>query len=115
VKNVVFEKLPSLVIVTTDVLEEHISTIIKVTRIGELGTTLAATSNSSTHMVFIRWGLRLLVAANVVPSSPSLVTLEMKAPNSSETSVLKRATRCNITEYGILHNHRRENLKSYTV
>jgi hypothetical protein len=33
----------------------------------------------------------------------------------SETSVLTGATRRNIPEYGILHTHRRENLKSYVV
>jgi hypothetical protein len=33
--------------------------------------------------------------------------------SSSETSVLKRTTRRNIPEDGILHSHRRENLKSY--
>jgi hypothetical protein len=34
---------------------------------------------------------------------------------SSETSVLTRATRRNILEDDILHSHRRENLKSYTM
>jgi hypothetical protein len=35
--------------------------------------------------------------------------------SSSETSVLTRATRRNIPEETILHNHHRENLKSYTL
>jgi hypothetical protein len=39
---------------------------------------------------------RLVVTANVVPSSPILVTLMMKALGSSETSVLIRGTRSNI-------------------
>jgi hypothetical protein len=37
----------------------------------------------------------------------------MEALISTETSVLTRTTRRNITEDSILHSHRRENLKSY--
>jgi hypothetical protein len=57
---------------------------------------------------------RLLVTANVVPSSRILVTLMMKALSYFESSVLTRATWRNITEDAILHSHRHENLKSYT-
>jgi hypothetical protein len=56
---------------------------------------------------------RLLVTPNVVPSSPILVTLKMEALRSSETLFVTRATWRNITEHGILHSDRRENLKSY--
>jgi hypothetical protein len=56
-------------------LEELSASIIRVTRIGELGTTLAAVS--CMH--------RLLVIANVVPSSPILVTLMKEALRSSQS------------------------------
>jgi hypothetical protein len=45
----------------------------------------------------------LLVTANIVLSSPVLVTFMMEAPRSSETSVLTRATHRNTPEDGVLH------------
>jgi hypothetical protein len=52
--------------------------------------------------------LLLLVTANVVPSSPILVTLMMEAMRPSETSVRTRITQRNIQEDGILHSHARK-------
>jgi hypothetical protein len=90
-------------LVRTDVSEELSASIIRVTRIGELGTMLAIIFS---HFVFLRSMCQLLVMANVF-SSPILVTLIM------ETSFLTRATRCSITEDAILHSHCHENLISY--
>jgi hypothetical protein len=70
-------------LVRTDVSEEHMASTVSVTRIGGLGMS-AVTSNRSTR--------RLLVTANVVPSSSILVALMIKSIYSSETSILTRAT-----------------------
>jgi hypothetical protein len=53
------------------------------------------------YVVFLRRVLRLLVTANVVPSSPILVTLMMEAIRSSETSFLIKATKNTIPDDGI--------------
>jgi hypothetical protein len=58
--------LRHVALVRTGVSEELSAILTRVTKVGELGTTLAATNNR------VR---RLLVAASVVPCSPILVNL----------------------------------------
>jgi hypothetical protein len=70
--------LRRVALVRIDVSEELSASIIRFTRIGEIGTMLAVTS----HGVFLRRVRRLLVTANV-PSSPTLVTMMMKALSPS--------------------------------
>jgi hypothetical protein len=87
--------LHRVALVRTDVSEELSASIIRVARIGELGTTLAVTNNRRTlrrhtkgiDLVCLRSVCRLLVTTSVVPSSLILVTLINEALSSSETSV----------------------------
>jgi hypothetical protein len=85
--------LQRIALVRTNVSEELISSIIKLTGIGSV--------------------LRLLTTANGVRNSRILVKLMKETIRSSETSNLTRATRRHIAEDGMLHSHFRGNLKSY--
>jgi hypothetical protein len=74
--------LRRVALVRTDISEERIASIIRATRIGELGTTLAVISSL----------LCLLLIANVVPSSPIFVILMTEKILSSKPSVSLRRT-----------------------
>jgi uncharacterized membrane protein len=95
--------------VRTNVLEEHIASIIRMKRTIMLGTTLAVISN------FLHNVLQLVVTANTVPSLLALFTLMMYVIHSSEKSVITRATWCHVTGEGILHSQCCENLKYYKI
>jgi hypothetical protein len=57
----------------------------------------------------------MLIIANDLSISPTLIALMMGAVRSSETSDPTTAIHLQISEEYILHIHRRENLKSYTA
>jgi hypothetical protein len=102
--------LRRVALVRTDVSEELSASFIRATRIGELGTTLAVTSNRHTLLVFLRSVRRLLVTASVVPSSCH--------PDDGGAKFLRdvdsyKSHAANIPEDAILHSHRRENLRFY--
>jgi hypothetical protein len=94
--------LRRVALVRTDFSEEHTISVMRVTKIGELGTTLGLTNNRNTlrrNAMLVFW---LLVTANVVLISPILVTLMMEVVLSSKTPVHTRASRYDIPEDGIL-------------
>jgi hypothetical protein len=102
-----FGKFRRVDLARCDVSEESAASIIRVTRIDELRSALAVTSNRRK----LRRNDILVVTANV-PSTQIFVTLMMEAIHSTETLALTRATQRNISEDDILHGRRRENSKS---
>jgi hypothetical protein len=89
-------------------LEEHIASIIRVTRICALGTKLAVTSNRRTMRRNTTSLLQLLVTASIPSSHASSCHLIMDAIRSSEAAV-------HVPKDRILHCYRREHIISYMV
>jgi 3'-phosphoadenosine 5'-phosphosulfate sulfotransferase (PAPS reductase)/FAD synthetase len=92
-----------LALAKTDILEEHIASIIRAKRMNEI------------ILVFLCNVPQLLVPANIVPSPLILLNILMEAIYSFETYVITIVTLLHIPEDDILHGNRLENLKSYIV
>jgi hypothetical protein len=135
--------LRRVALIRTDVSEKHIFSIIRLTRIGELGTTLAVTSNWSklrrtTGYFLARWLLPPWWRGYVPPKrrflhEPQGVTSQKTSFYSHSRENLKSyialtgwslqqrynvfPVRCQLGSYipeaNILHSHCRENFKSY--
>jgi hypothetical protein len=71
--------LRRVALVRTDVSEDLSPSFIRTTRIGDLGTTVAVSSNRRT----LRRNTKLVFIVSVVPSSPIPVTLMKEALSSS--------------------------------
>jgi hypothetical protein len=106
------EILCRVALARTKVSGASIASIIRVTKIDELGTTPTVRNNRG-RLRILRSALHLLVTADVVNSPSILFTPMIEAICPSETSVLTSATRRHIPEYGIFHSHCRENFKPY--
>jgi hypothetical protein len=59
--------------------------------------------------------LQLHLLARAGFSLADFSILKMEAIRFSETSVHAKTARLHIPEYGILHSHRRQNLKAYII
>jgi hypothetical protein len=113
------ETLRRAALVRTDVSEELSASIIRVTRTGELGITLAVTSNRGTLRRNTGVTRRNIPGNGILHSHRrenlnSYIALTGWALyRSGNVSPMRYELGSYIPEDDILHNHRRENLKSY--
>jgi hypothetical protein len=109
-KNAVFWDVTHVALVRTYVSEEHSASIIRVTRIGELGT-LAVTSNRRTLRRNTKY---IFVAYHHRENFKSYIALTGWAPyRRRNVSPVKYELGFYIPEDNIVHTHCHENLESY--